>query len=109
MGKNLSGKNLVKPIFPISLKVCGAIFPVHEGGGFSWDQVLDIAFALSLPGQPKIQPPLVGPSVVPSANVQLHLHSAAQAFRSKQAQCKSKGIAKKEKYWLKWADATVYT
>ena len=40
-----------------------------------------------------------------SAHVQRDLERAAQAVKAKQAQRKSKGVDKKDKYWLKWGDA----
>ena len=40
-----------------------------------------------------------------SANIQRDLERAAQAVKAKQVQRKSKGVDKKDKYWLKWGDA----
>ena len=48
---------------------------------------------------------LVNSSLVRSADVQRDLERAAQAVKAKQAQRKSKGVDKKDKYWLKWGDA----
>ena len=48
---------------------------------------------------------LVNSSLVPSADVQRDLERAAQAVKANQTQHKSKGVAKKHKYWLKWGDA----
>ena len=47
---------------------------------------------------------LVDSSLVRSAHVQRDLERAAQAVKAKQAQCKSKGADKKDKYWPKWGD-----
>ena len=48
---------------------------------------------------------LVNSSLVRSADVQRDVEGAAQAVKAKQAQHKSKGVAKKRKYWLEWGDA----
>ena len=52
-----------------------------------------------------MQRSLVKSSLVRSADVQRDQKRAAEAVKAKQAQHKSKGVAKKDKYWLKWGDA----